>query len=213
MSDVAAKKQAARAMYGVCGARLPKGGICTNPKGWGTDHLGKGRCYLHTSEKPRGSYTARYLALISDPRLHDLAEEIYRTLEPADLQADLAVLRAMYVTAASEGEYRLARQLADSIVKMASTLHSIEEGRLQRIHVQQVAKLIQITVRTALEFVPPDLQDQFLRSVRDTMATEAIGVLNQPAGVIDEEASDLALEIPKDAANSQMGEQTKESSQ
>lgn len=39
---------------GTCGARNRKGGRCGKPKGWGTDHVGSGRCKFHGGSSPSG---------------------------------------------------------------------------------------------------------------------------------------------------------------
>ncbi len=47
-------------MEGICGARNRKGHPCKLPAGWGTDHVGQGRCKLHggCAGAPRGNKNA-----------------------------------------------------------------------------------------------------------------------------------------------------------
>jgi hypothetical protein len=42
-----------------CGARTRSGGSCRRPSGWGTDHVGAGRCKLHGGSSPSGRKAAR----------------------------------------------------------------------------------------------------------------------------------------------------------
>lgn len=42
-----------------CGARKKQGGTCGKPAGWGTDHLGRGRCKLHGGMAPSGRKAAQ----------------------------------------------------------------------------------------------------------------------------------------------------------
>ena len=37
-----------------CGAKTRAGGYCTQPAGWGTDHLGFGSCRIHSGNTPTG---------------------------------------------------------------------------------------------------------------------------------------------------------------
>ena len=39
--------------YPICGAKKSQSeGPCTRPAGWGTDHVGDGRCKLHAGSSP-----------------------------------------------------------------------------------------------------------------------------------------------------------------
>ena len=43
-----------------CGAKTRAGTPCKRPAGWGTDHVGEGRCKLHGGATPRGPLHPRY---------------------------------------------------------------------------------------------------------------------------------------------------------
>src|SRR3954471_7264732 len=52
-----------------CGGRNRHGTQCKRPAGWGTDHVGWGRCKLHGGNTPNGRrYAYRLEALGSMPR-------------------------------------------------------------------------------------------------------------------------------------------------
>lgn len=44
-----------------CGAKTRAGGQCGHPEGWGTDHVGFGRCKLHGGNTPSGRKNGRTL--------------------------------------------------------------------------------------------------------------------------------------------------------
>lgn len=67
-------------------------GYCKRKAGWGTDHLGQGRCKFHGGSSPvrHGRY-ARYLST-------DLGDEIDRLMEdpdPLDMEEELATARVL----------------------------------------------------------------------------------------------------------------------
>jgi hypothetical protein len=64
--DIGAKRGAAKpsapreggSPHGACGAKTRSGGKCKKQKGWGTDHLGSGRCKLHGGNTSSGQASA-----------------------------------------------------------------------------------------------------------------------------------------------------------
>ena len=47
-------------IVGQCGAKTRAGTPCTQPAGWGTDHVGWGRCKLHGGATPTGHRSPHY---------------------------------------------------------------------------------------------------------------------------------------------------------
>lgn len=76
-----------------CAAHKRKGGICNRPAGWGTTHVGQGRCKLHggNSSIKHGRYS-----VIRRESLRDLANHYENDPEPLNLLPDLAQCRALY---------------------------------------------------------------------------------------------------------------------
>lgn len=76
-------------MSRVCGAKKRSGGACAKPAGWGTDHVGAGRCRFHAGNSPSGRKAAqrelaqRAVAAYGLPREVEphqaLVEELHRT--------------------------------------------------------------------------------------------------------------------------------------
>lgn len=47
-------------MHEICGAETRDGGECQRPAGWGTDHVGEGRCKQHGGASPSGEDHGQY---------------------------------------------------------------------------------------------------------------------------------------------------------
>lgn len=77
---------------GVCGAKTRAGTPCRQKAGWGTDHVGQGRCKLHGGKKPtrHGRYST-----IRHESVRELAEKMAAEADPLDTRPELALLRAL----------------------------------------------------------------------------------------------------------------------
>lgn len=77
-----------------CGAKTRAGTPCKKEAGWGTDHLGEGRCKLHGGATPvkHGRYSS-----ITRPRIKDLIEQFQADPAPLDLLPEVQLLRALII--------------------------------------------------------------------------------------------------------------------
>ena len=75
-----------------CRAKTRKGTQCGRPAGWGTDHIGEGRCKLHGGKTP--IKTGRY-SKITRPRIKELIEQFENDPKPLDLLPEVKLLRAL----------------------------------------------------------------------------------------------------------------------
>lgn len=76
-----------------CGAvKRQGGGACGRPAGWGTEHVGSGRCKLHGGNNPvkHGRYSQ-----ITRPRLKELIEQFGADPDPMNLLPEVVLLRAL----------------------------------------------------------------------------------------------------------------------
>lgn len=75
-----------------CGAKTRSGGVCKKQAGWGTDHLGEGRCRLHGGATPikHGRYST-----ITRPRVRELLDQYENDPEPLNLLPEVKLLRAL----------------------------------------------------------------------------------------------------------------------
>lgn len=78
-----------------CGAQTRAGTPCKQPAGWGTDHVGEGRCKLHggnAGRKPKhGRYSVKHRQELAD-KLGDYLQDS----RPADLADELAMMRTLF---------------------------------------------------------------------------------------------------------------------
>lgn len=78
----------------VCGGRTRRGTKCQRPAGWGTDHVGEGRCKLHGGNAGRpiihGRYSLKHRQSLAEKQRLFLADP-----EPGNLTSELALTRAL----------------------------------------------------------------------------------------------------------------------
>ena len=77
-----------------CGAKKKQGpGRCTQRAGWGTDHVGQGKCKLHGGATPirSGIYSD-----IKRTELRKLIEEHAKNPDPLNILPELAAARALF---------------------------------------------------------------------------------------------------------------------
>lgn len=85
---------------GRCGATTRSGASCRHEAGWGTDHVGTGRCKLHGGSVPVGRASGQFkhgrYSRVHREELRDLIEEYAHDPDPLDLEQELAALRALF---------------------------------------------------------------------------------------------------------------------
>src|SRR5690554_1667741 len=76
----------------ICGAKTRSGAPCKKQAGWGTDHLGQGKCRLHGGATPvkHGRYST-----ITRPRIRELLDQFENDAEPLNLLPEVKLLRAL----------------------------------------------------------------------------------------------------------------------
>ena len=75
-----------------CGAKTRGGGSCGQRAGWGTSHVGIGRCKLHGGKTP--IKTGRY-SLVHRQSLAAKAQKFLDDPAPSELGSELALMRAL----------------------------------------------------------------------------------------------------------------------
>lgn len=79
---------------GLCGAMARStGNPCTQPAGWGTDHVGEGRCRFHGGASPIKH--GRYSKVKREP-IRRLIESYQDDPDPLNLLPELAAMRALF---------------------------------------------------------------------------------------------------------------------
>lgn len=167
-----------------CGARNRAGNPCRQPAGWGTDHVGSGRCKLHGGASLRG---------IEHPNFVDGAHS--KHFEPSD------------VVGFDEWRSRLgpALDFRDEVlfrVFLASQMTVDDEGRLQPVQV--------MTRRGPVEFKPDpkyllecaDLASRVFERLRQAMdgATVNVRLADPQVQALMEALGDALAECVSDPA-------------
>lgn len=78
-----------------CGAKTRSGSPCKMPLGWGTDHVGEGRCKRHGGNAGAPIKHGRY-SVKHRKSLAAKAEQFQADPLPHDLGAELALMRALF---------------------------------------------------------------------------------------------------------------------
>lgn len=88
----------ARLDDGFCGAKTRAGTPCRKTAGWGTDHVGVGRCRLHGGATPikhgARSQLRRYGRL--NHRIGELIEVYEQDPDPTNILSEIAAMRALF---------------------------------------------------------------------------------------------------------------------
>lgn len=122
-----------------CGARTRSGAPCKKQAGWGSDHLGEGRCRLHGGATPvrhglRSKVPSRYKR--ARENLKHLIEEFENDPDPLGLLPELAVLRAVLHLHLDQAEgacpscgrsddYKIAANLIERIGRMVARIEKL----------------------------------------------------------------------------------------
>lgn len=82
----------------LCNAKKKSGGTCRKPAGWGTNHLGQGRCRRHGGAQTSRMVQHGFYSGVTHTRIKDLMVEMSKVeLNAMDLIPEANVLRAMTV--------------------------------------------------------------------------------------------------------------------
>lgn len=136
----------------VCGARKKSDGKpCQRPAGWGTSHVGEGRCKLHGGASPikHGRYSK-----LSNPLGIKIQEHMEDT-NPLDMIAELATLKALLERwLEKNGDEGMEAQamtgaipLIDGIRKTVDTIHKMQTrelltGREMELGILEIVRII-----------------------------------------------------------------------
>ncbi len=147
-----------------CGARTRAGSPCRQPRGWGTDHIGTGRCKLHGGRSPikHGRYSQ-----IKRASLREAQERFRQDTDPLDLGDELAMSRALiedYINSdPADLDIEVLAKLIDGVTKSVLRIGRIESK--QAIKRQDFFRVLQemgrvvgchVTDQVALERIKSD---------------------------------------------------------
>lgn len=124
-----------------CNAKNRAGQPCKRPAGWGTDHVGTGRCKLHGGKSLKGyehpNFKTGNSSLYHDylPDKIKAKVEAFENADPLDLTHELAVARGLlaeFLSRFVEGTYldaisiSIASDLIERINRTVSTISKIK---------------------------------------------------------------------------------------
>ena len=163
----------------VCGAKTRGGKQCQQPAGWGTEHVGQGRCKLHGGKAGAPIVTGRYS--IKRTELAHKAQRFVNDDAPGDLTGELALMRALlqeYLDRYDDNS----RLPLDDIERIFGMIEAI--SRL----VERIAKILTAKALTQAEvqylqariadlltsYVPdPNHRAEFLRALAESIGSSA----------------------------------------
>ena len=115
-----------------CNARNRSGSYCELPAGWGTDHVGEGRCKLHGGASPvrHGLYSK-----VTKHRLADRIAEVREREDLLELREQVAVQVSVvqeYLAGLAEGEFtaddaKTVSKLVDEVSRNIERLKKLEK--------------------------------------------------------------------------------------
>ena len=158
----------------LCGAPKRQGeGNCTQPAGWGTDHVGVGRCKLHGGCVPikHGRYSTIKGALAEKMAKHAIDPD------PASLIPELCVLRALlegFLDKCGDKPAEAiigAEKLIDGIRKIVDTIHKMQTRELLTTREYETA-LSELTRIIVEEVRDPDAIQRIAHRFRAAFAFE-----------------------------------------
>lgn len=126
-------------MTETCGAKTRAGTPCQRPSGWGTAHVGTGRCKLHGGNAGAPIRTGAR-AVKTSRQLRDKIQRHIKDTNPLDLTEELALLRALidhFREKLDEAEADPTREdagtfllLVQGVQKVADTISKIQSREL-----------------------------------------------------------------------------------
>ena len=157
-----------------CGAKTRGGAPCKKRAGWGTPHVGEGKCRLHGGNAGRPAIHGRY-SVKRRTDLQDKITQFYNDPAAGDLRSELALLRAILqdyldkwvdsddpaiAAAMTGGVFGMVDQIGKLVERIAKILATtaLTQAELQ---------LLQVTLIDAIsEFIPePERQRAFVSRI------------------------------------------------
>lgn len=134
----------------ICGAKTKKDGSpCKKPAGWGTDHVGIGKCKLHGGASPvkHGLYS-KY----TGHRLAEMVDKLSNDEELLDLRKTIALQQSLILSILEKldsGELEFNQSIAKTLNSLADKLgrnverrQKVEEGEKYVLEVREVQNIV-----------------------------------------------------------------------
>lgn len=162
--------------YPKCGAKTrTTGKPCKKPQGWGTQHVGFGKCRLHGGATPikHGRYS-----LVHRQSLQAKVSEFLADPAPGDLSSELALTRALlqdYLNRFGEDvalPMTSIKHINDMVEQIGKTVERISRILNQTALTQAEVQVLQVTIADLLlrYMDDPDQRIAFLGELRKALA-------------------------------------------
>jgi len=151
-----------KALEGICGAKTRAGTPCQQVSGWGTDHVGQGRCKLHGGKSTGRPITHGRYSLNHRTKLAEKAAT-FESANFGDLHAELNLLRALlqeYIDEFPDGITLKANDIG-AMQSMVESIGRMEERRVKikndtAFGASEMQYLVATLEQLINEFVPTD---------------------------------------------------------
>ena len=188
-----AKRNAKRAR---CNAEKRLGVHCRRDAGWGTDHMGRGRCKDH--DMLPATVTSQ-LPVVSE-RILALADRFKKDQDPFDLREEIGMTRAAIVVLLEQAEtfggfvkgVPALNQLLNTVGRLVQRLDEIERGRKYVVRVEDVRVSLQSITAIVVQFVDdPEARAEVAKRI-GAIAIDG-QVMAPPAEIPERDQEALAL--------------------
>jgi hypothetical protein len=151
-----------------CGAKNRQGQPCARPAGWGTDHVGSGRCKMHGGKTPIKH--GRYSKTVRE-RLGPILEQLEADPDPLNLLPELHLLRAManhWLETSGGKPAPIAADLLEKVVRVAELISKRQkEGVVSMASLQRLVEQMGVSVMKVVSRHVEDaeLRDRIFRDI------------------------------------------------
>jgi hypothetical protein len=164
--------------YAICGAENRAGGTCGAPAGAGTDHKGKGRCFMHGGRKQHdgiGQLKENYslTRMITYPGIQEEVKRLSEERDVFDLREHIFLMEAISTTILNKAktmeDLGMVLQYVEKCAKVIQKLDEIEHGRRLVIDIQGLnvifAKITEVIHRYVPDSYTRELLGQGLNAI------------------------------------------------
>jgi hypothetical protein len=156
-------------MAKLCGAKTRAGGRCKQTAGWGTDHVGEGRCKLHGGAAKRGADSPRfkhgmYAEHVTPKELLSFEDFVARHEFTKASPNELWNLYKAHEVLTAAGFISLPVRLkaANDIVNWKAKYYEIEHGKKETLEIvfsqPEIEALVDLVASIILKYVPEEKQ-------------------------------------------------------
>jgi len=131
-----------------CNTKLKEhAGHCTYPAGWGTPHLGSGKCFRHDKRKLAGIYSAQ----LKIPTVEQAYQEFRKSENPLELEEEIALVRAVIRHLKETEKYTELTDAANILSKLIGRYLEVQKERKALVPIQALWNITEEIVRVLNE--------------------------------------------------------------